>query len=210
MKKSLIAAGAASLAVAALPIVGVFAADGNSVVKDDIEVTIDSACSLTSAIHSGATNGTQVTAGIEYKYTGTVTNSGNTEISGSDITVKCNDNGGWSLYAIGSGQATPKTSLKASNGTDIASAGTFTSGTSDWGMKVTGTNSLAKYNAGFVAVPAENDQVANSTSETDMTTGASVSTSYKVQASSAQEAGTYTGQVTYTLTHPKDAVVPSV
>ena len=45
MKKTLIA-GAASVALAAMPVLGVFAADTLTPITDTVTVTIDSACSL--------------------------------------------------------------------------------------------------------------------------------------------------------------------
>ena len=98
MKKSIIAAGAASVALAAMPIVGVFAADGTLTQTDTVVVTVSSACSL-------ATSGDSVTPDAS-TYTATIANGGyNTAIAGSTFTITCNDTGGWKLNAIGAGTA---------------------------------------------------------------------------------------------------------
>ena len=46
MKKSIIAAGAASVALAAMPMVGVFAAQGDGNLQDTIKVNISESCSI--------------------------------------------------------------------------------------------------------------------------------------------------------------------
>ena len=203
MKKSIIAAGAASLAVAAMPVVGVFATDDLGPIVDNIQVTIDSACSVT------ATNSVN-------DYSVNMTNSQlKSDIGSTTMTVKCNDAKGWQLNAVGSGPAVDKTVLQAaapsgstSVGTDIAT-GTATSGaTSNWAMKVTSDKAIAPF-TGFASVPSSATPVAKDTVPTnnpDATTGldkgVSVQTTYQVWISASQQAGTYTGQVTYTLVHP--------
>ena len=190
MKKALIA-GAASVALAAMPVVGVFAADGNDTIKDTIEITIDSACSVTS------TN-------TENTYAVSMTNSElKSNIGGTVMNVKCNDTAGWQLNAVGTGTGTTVDLLDATgNGTDIAS-GTATSGaTSNWAFKVAGDSTVAAYQ-NFAAVPTVAAKVAEGSGATDMTSGTNVTATYQVWISATQQADTYTGSVTYTLVHPK-------
>lgn len=190
MKKSLITAGAASLVVAAMPIVGVFAADGNKTITDTIKVTIDSACSVTSA----KTDNT---------YAVDMTNSQlDSNIGSTSMTVKCNDAAGWKVSAVGSGSGATVDVLDASDdGTDIAT-GTATSGaTSNWAFKVAGDKTVAAYQ-NFAAVPTTAAKVAEDSGATSMTSGTTISTTYQVWISATQQADTYTGQVTYTLAHP--------
>lgn len=186
--KKLVIAGA-SVALAAMPVLGVFAADGNNAIVDNIEVTIDSACSVT------ATNATNT-------YAVNMSNSQlKSDIGSTTMNVKCNDNGGWKLNAAGTGPAADKTVLQASAGTDIVS-GTATSGTtSNWAFKVAGDSTVAAYQ-NFAEVPAAGTKVAEGNGATDMTNGTEITTTYQVWISSTQQKGTYTGQVTYTLVHP--------
>lgn len=187
--KKLVIAGA-SLALAAMPVLGVFAADGNDTIKDTIEVTIDSACSLTS------TN-------TENTYAVDMTNNQlNSNIGSTTMNVKCNDAGGWKVNAIGSGSGTTVDLLDAADdGTDIAS-GTATSGaTSNWAFKVAGDKTVAAYQ-NFAAVPTVATKVAEDSAATSMTAGTDITTTYQVWISATQQADTYTGQVTYTLVHP--------
>lgn len=186
MKKKLIAAGAASLAVAAMPVVGVFAATG-TVVTDTVEVTINSACTIDS---TNATN----------SYSATMTNGQlKSDFGSTTMSISCNDAAGWHVTAVGSGaDATDKTAMNATaDGTDIAT-GTATSGAaSNWAMKVTGGTATGFTT--FSAVPGSATDVAKSTVSTSQS---EIVTTYQVFISATQQADTYTGQVTYTLTHP--------
>lgn len=190
MKKSLTTAGAASLVVAAMPIVGVFAADGNKTITDTIKVTIDSACSVT----SDKTDNT---------YAVDMTNSQlNSNIGSTVMNVKCNDAHGWKVTAVGSGSgATVDVLDAAKDGADIAT-GTATSGAaSNWAFKVAGDSTVAAYK-NFAAIPTTAAKVAEGSVATDMTAGTNITTTYQVWISATQQADTYTGQVTYTLLHP--------
>ncbi len=177
----------ASAALAALPAVGVFAATG-TVVTDTVQVTIDSACTIESTNASNT-------------YSATMTNGQlKSDFGSTTMTINCNDAAGWHVTAIGDGaDATDKTAMNATgSGTDIAT-GTATSGaTSNWAMKVTGTGATGFTN--FAAVPSSATDVA---SGTGAVSGGTLSTTYQVWISATQQADTYTGQVTYTLSHPK-------
>ena len=202
MKKSLIAAGAASIAVAAMPIVGVFAADGDLSQTDIVKVTVDSACSL-------ATSGS--TLDPASTYTATIENGqANTNISGSTFTVTCNDTGGWDLNAIGAGTATGNVAkMDAStnvDGDDIATAdGTPTGSASSWAFKIAkggtdqGNITITTGYDGFKAVPTASTKIATGTSTAGNST---ITATYGVGISATQSAGVYTGRVTYTLAHP--------
>lgn len=97
MKKSLIATGAASLALAAMPMAGVFATDLE--VTDTIQVTVDAACSIDET--------TTTTDGLDTKdttYAATVANGGETTFStihsgNHSFHLNCNAPSGWSLSA---------------------------------------------------------------------------------------------------------------
>ena len=184
MKKLAIAG--ASVALAALPAFGVFAASGQTV-TDTVEVTIGSACLIT----------TSQTANT---YSDSMTNGQlKSDFGSTEMTINCNDAGGWHVTAIGSGaDSTDKTAMNASaSGVDIAT-GTATSGdTSNWAMKVTGTGATGFTT--FAAVPAGATDVATGSGAVS---GGTLTTTYQVFISATQQADTYTGQVTYTLAHP--------
>ena len=185
MKKSIIVTGAASLAVAAMPVVGVFA--DTTTVTDTVQVTINSACTITS---SQAAN----------TYSGTMTNGQlKSDFGSTTMTINCNDAAGWHVTAVGSGaDATDKTAMNAtSTGTDIATGTAQSGDTSNWAMKVTGTGATGFTT--FAAVPSSATNVATGSGTVAAGT---LTTTYQVFISATQQADTYTGQVTYTLAHP--------
>ena len=198
MKKSLIAAGAASFAVAAMPVVGVFAADGTLTQTDTVIVTVDSACSL-------ATSGSSLDPASTY--TATIANgaarAGDNPIAGSTFTVTCNDNAGWQISAVGAGTGTTVAHMDASTGADddIATGTTLDGTVSDWAFKVSGANGATIQGSydGYSEVPTTAAVIAKGTTTT---TTATVTAAYGVGISPTQEAGTYTGKVAYTLAHP--------
>ena len=201
MKKSIIAAGAASLAVTAMPVVGVFAADGDLTQTDTVVVTIDSACSL-------ATSGSELDPASTY--TSTIANGEyDTNITGSTFTITCNDTGGWDLNAIGAGTATGDiTKMDASTGVDaddISTGTTLDGSVSNWAFKIAkggtdqGNITITTGYTNFSAVPSSSTKIATGTSTAGNST---ITATYGVGVSSTQSAGDYTGKVQYTLAHP--------
>ncbi|MBR0460420.1 hypothetical protein IJI91_00275 [Candidatus Saccharibacteria bacterium] len=183
--KIIAGAGVAALAAIAFP-AATFAATGTTV-TDTVQVTIDSACLITSSQMANT-------------YSDTMTNGQlKSDIGSTSMTVNCNDAAGWHVTAVGSGaDASDKTAMNATgSGTDIAT-GTATSGdTSNWAMKVTGTGATGFTT--FAAVPASATNVATGSGSV---AGATLTTTYQVFISATQQADIYTGQVTYTLAHP--------
>ena len=166
-------------------------------------------------------------------HTATIQN-GNTmsDIGTTNVKVTCNDNTGYALYAIGYTNDEYGNN-KLTNATlgsthDIITATTVTTGTSSWAMKLTKTaNSYTPIIAGstddanrqtgdpdfsgYTAVPEEYTKVAYFPSSTDIGSGASgsnLTTTYRAYISQTQPAGTYIGQVKYTLVHPSTAGKP--
>ena len=163
-------------------------------------------------------------------------NNGQTtgNIGTTNLKVICNDNSGYAIYAIGYTDDTyGKTVLTSStlgSTHDIATATTVTTGTSSWAMKlaaVSGTyapiiagstgDSLKQTGdpdfSDYTAVPEEYTKVAYHTSSTDTgtnATGSNLTTTYRAYISPSQPAGTYVGQVKYTLVHPYTAPEPVV
>ena len=192
MKKSLIATGLTAVAFAAMPALGVFAD-----VTDTVILTINGSCSV------GQTQGSPVQGGgVEVKEENAVNNQLYTwdadGSQGGTLKVTCNDASGWNVKAVGSSNGSPVTSMATSGtGTPIVT-GTATSGaTSNWMFKVAGAGVTANEGyANWSAVPATATKVATgggAISEGQINTG------YQVWVSATQEAGTYTGKVTYTV-----------
>lgn len=176
----------------------------------------------------------QVTIGVPVACTmsGTGMTSHNAEIqngtSNSSIgetTIKafCNDSDGFTIYAIGytnneEGNNTLTNSTLGS--TYNITTGTVTSGNaSKWAMKLstisspTPTYPITIQNSfdSFHNVPDDYVLVAKRTLGTDVGTnaeGSTIKTTYQVYIAQSQPAGTYTGQVKYTLIHPNTADAP--
>ena len=182
--------------------------------SDSITLTLSTSCTLSSSVitpHNASLNGGQYEEGI-----------GNTRIN-----TYCNDNNGYSIYAIG-------TSNNIDGNTDLVSdldehynihTGAYANGDnidtstpSFWGMKLTpgvGTGSSSEltpptimnsYNS-YNVVPSSYTLVASRTSGTNMTidtdiTGSYFNTTYNIYASSVQPAGSYEGKVKYLMVHP--------
>ena len=221
MKK--IAIAGASVALAAMPILGVFATTENTV-TDTLRITVENACAITATMNSttGWTNQTDSSdkttddlQNYNFQYAANITNGANAEIVGTTMKVTCNDHGGWYINAAGKNSSTV---LDAQGtGTDIATAaesGTnySTGATSAWGFKMSTTQTsgdfaptiVDSYGVGYVAVPSSATKVVTGPT-TDQTTGSTVTSNYKVYISPTQEADTYVGGVTYTLIHPNAA-----
>lgn len=171
MKKSMIAAGAASLALAAMPVVGVFAAASQ---VDTLNLTVTSSCAMTNTAGSGATTNTYTaTAGLNETVTFAAENSDPTI-----LTVVCN-----SGYTI-----TPTfTKLDGPSTDDIEYASTLAAG--KW---------TAGYKLGSAASFTPMTSSTAITSATSSTTDA-YSFEYKAQTTTTQTQGTYTGTATYVL-----------
>ena len=182
--------------------------------SDSVTLTLSTSCTLSSSVitpHHASLNGGQYEEGI-----------GDTRIN-----TYCNDNNGYSIYAIG-------TSNNVDGNTDLVSnldehynihTGAYANGDnigtstpSFWGMKLipgigTGSSSeltpptiMNNYNS-YNVVPSSYTLVASRTSGTNMTidtdiTGSYFNTTYNIYASSVQPAGNYEGKVKYVMIHP--------
>ena len=196
MKK--IAIAGASVALAAMPIVGVFAVDGDSLtpITDTVTVTVANSCTFARRAGGGTYDA------------GTIANgSASSDITGSVFNIKCNDTGGWYLTAAGDSDATTKSSMDSSTSKDtddIVTGTTFSGDTSAWAFRLDGTGVISDYSAAAYAnVPAAGGAtVATSNTAAGNGTGIDITAHYKVYIGNNQAAGTYTGKVTYTLAHP--------
>lgn len=216
MKKLKIAAlGVAALGFAAAPAGLTFAADGDvTSVTETVTATVSPTCGLYDT-YTDATKTPSVAKSFsktmvngelwnDTTSTGTASTTGN----GATYIVVCNDEGGWNVKAIGSGTVTDHVDYMApSSGstTPITSNLTTTGATASWAFKIkskTGTNVTVAtdYNDKFAVIPTSADTVVSSSKATDK--AASFTTAYQVYIGTETPAGTYTGQVTYTLAHP--------
>ncbi len=183
MKKSLIAgAGVVALGLAVVPFAGVFAADDPTpvTVTDDITVTVNQGCSF-SAGGTALSPAATVDAGKAADFGSNKTHS---------FTVKCNTKS----YSV-TAQATDLTNTSATvHGTIsyVASSAydeTTIGEDGEWTAVLTGGNASAAIGTTSSVIKSGNSTV---------TDGFSVE--YKAYAGTAQNQGSYTGSVTYTLT----------
>ena len=192
MKKSLIATGAASLALAAMPAFGAFAA-----VTDTVTLTIQGSCSVGGAAGSSSTVGktiTEANAVNSHLYTYDADGS-----AGGVLKVSCNAANGWQVKAQGAGTGTPVTSMAASgSGTPIVTGTAESGATSNWAFKIAASSPVTVADAykNFAAVPATPTKVASGSAAISEGT---INTGYQVWVSATQQADTYTGKVTYTV-----------
>ena len=187
----------------------------NDTVIDEVNITVPTACTMTGT----GTNSHNAIINL---------GTSNSAIGETTIKAYCNDSAGFAIYAIGYTDDTDGKNV-LTNSTlgstyDIAT-GTATSGdTSNWAMKLfTITSPTPTYPitiesdtegsfASFHTVPDDYTLVAKRTEGTDVGTGAEGSTlksTYQAYISQTQPAGTYTGQVKYTLVHPNNAPAPT-
>ena len=148
----------------------------------------------------------------------------NSAIGETNVNIFCNDDAGYAIYAIGytddTDGKTVLTSSSLGSGSDIATSTLTSGGNSQWAMKLsTQTSPTPAYPVtiqnsfdSFHAVPSEYTLVAKRTTGTDVgtnATGSNFKTTYQVYVSSSQLAGTYVGQVKYTLVHPNTTPIPN-
>ena len=179
-------------------------------------VTINQSCSMV-----GTTNTAHTATLANGTYSGSNYPNG---IGQTTLKVFCNDNAGFAIYAIGyTGNEYGNTKLHndtLGTANDI-NTGIYTSNNtvnSTWSMKLTsvsgtyaptiadGTNNTENFTT-WHEIPTEYTKVAYRTSTTDADnngqgTGSSLTTTYDAYVSATQPAGTYIGQVKYTLVHP--------
>ena len=172
-------------------------------------VTVAAACTMSSVIDTA--HNTTISNGT-YKE----------DIGKTTLKVVCNDNSGFSVYAVGySGDEYGNNKLLANvggvlNPTNDIVTGTATSGnTSNWAMKVSAVNGAYSPTVGsdtngtffnYHIVPDKYAKVATFTSTTDAVVGSSIEATYRAYVSSTQPAGSYTGKVKYTMVHPASEV----
>lgn len=219
MKKSLIAAGAASLALAAMPVVGVLAARSEAgTITDTLNVNIPAGCTIVNGTEALPDDGTNPALTNSYTVEmqngqfktgiGGTTDQTSGTTADNTINVSCNTGAStgadaqWVLTAQGAGTTGHTTDLWNATASAAIATGTAEDGpTSNWAFLVTkaaAANYASNTYADYAAVPA---------SETDIVTGTGSVTdaftiTYQVYVNQTQAQGTYTGAVLYTLYNP--------
>ena len=201
MKKSIIAgAGVAALGFAALPFAGVFAATGSNEFTDNLEVTVNSGCTLENGGSTGDGDYTDryfsknITVGT-YQVLDAVadTDSGVTAAeSAAAITIKCNTTSG-TVTVTSSGD----TALTGENADNTIATGAATSGsTSNWAIKSNASNTSSDpYSAYKAHVPG------TFLTATASKSGTTFNPSYQVYVAQGQAPDTYSGSVTYVVSY---------
>ncbi len=203
MKKKLITAGAASLAVAAMPMVGVFAVTDVVSVADTLQITVSPACSINGETTMGATTDDQT-------YTATLLNGAIANLTnGSGTThafeVICNNNAGWKVTAGAPSNLTPPSEHTTNAHVISYQAAALPEANSQpegqWSATVTGT---------VVPATAESNGIADASghiktsggiiaTQAPATAGSSFTVTYGAYVGTQTAADTYAGTVTYTL-----------
>ena len=140
-------------------------------------------------------------------------------IGATTLKTVCNDNNGYSIYAIGSSNDEEGNTnlIGASTGTLIPTGIEF-GDISNWSMKLTKVYSA--YNPENVSVldgydeyhtvPSSWTKIATYDGATDENSGSVLKTSYAVRLSSMQDIDEYVGQVKYTMVHPATGMGPDM
>ena len=181
MNKRVLAVTASAFALAAMPVVGVFAVDTGTV-TDNITITVPETCTL------GEVSTKEVTDTVS---NGTTKDS----LAGNVLSITCNDGTGWHLTAEGAGSGDDKTQLTTGTYTIDTAASAPSESSSSWAFKLNGTGTVADYQK-WAAVPSSATTVAKGTTAVS---GNGITITYGVGIDADQEAGTYKGAVKYVL-----------
>ena len=166
-------------------------------------VTVPDVCTI--AADNSSTAHTDTVGVGEYK-----ANIGETVFN-----ITCNDNNGYSIYAVGySNNTVGNTNLiGTTNGATIPTGTSTVTGSnavSNWAMKLTAVSGtfpatiLDSYDS-YHVVPSTATKVATRTSSIDLSEDSQIKTTYAVSISPAQTADSYVGKVKYTVVHPNYA-----
>ena len=210
MKKSLIATGAASLALAAMPMAGVFAQTLNF--TDQVEVTVSAGCSFEVTdsntdvvdLHSPRMFAANAELGQVVVLGGTAQAGATGTYGQQNITVACNTSDStksWSVSAVGAQTSGDENKMlptqNANTKIETSNAEVTSGGTSSWAFKIEGGSAATTY-GDWSAVPGTTP-VTVATGEANAASDASFAPAYRVYVGTNQQADTYTGKVAYTL-----------
>ena len=198
--------GAASIALAAMPVAGVFAAQQTSTITDTLNARVLSACEFTRVGVAGSSSQVDTTAGevapawdgpttaspalTGKTYSATIRPSTDVELGTSTFTGYCNDAAGFSVTV-----ATPNLSDGGSN--TIAFSGTAPDGTTGEGW----TLEKDKGESTAALITATGATFMGKNTPTDAANPVTATATYKVYTKSTTKSGTYSGDVVYTFTY---------
>jgi len=202
MKKSIIAAGAASVALAAMPVVGAFAAYTGTF-TDKIQTTIGETCTFSRGTIADATV-THPTVATESWSTGSGTGidtlspvsltpgaTGETEIAESSFKVVCNANVGYKVTV-----APTALTLTGATGTQ----------NHPWAYKYNGavSDAVSYWRIDSVVASPDSKDIANNivATKNSSTDGTDILVKYYAWAQTGQDAGTYSADAVYTFAAP--------
>ena len=188
---------------------------------DTTTITVPVSCSMSGNIATGQEHSATLQPGT---YSGASGSGYENGIGKTTLTTYCNDNNGFSIYAIGfTGDDYGTTTLVGQNTNLAINTKVYesTDTLSNWSMKVTKvTDSTQSYNPtnmsitnsfdNWHVIPDTYTQVAEYKATTGSSTtdqgqgvlGAKVETTYASYVSQTQAADTYSGKVKYTMVHP--------
>ena len=163
-----------------------------STYTSDITVAIPASCTISSSNDS---------------YSTTIISGNTGTITGSPVSITCNDASGYAVYAIGYSGDTYTgdyhTDMIASLGSTYNIKTDGTDGASYWKMKLDNTTNvdatIVNGYSDFQVIPASYTKIV---SHTTSTATASITPVYQVYIGENQVAGSYVGKVKYTLLHP--------
>ena len=186
MKKSIIAAGAASVALAAMPVLGVFAEDDRAA-TDTINVTVSPSCTF----KAGGDN-------VVYSATGTnasgTVNPVNNSSNEHEFTVFCNNNGGYNVTAVATAlNQDPAITANFAYVNDTSTSFTGTSGAWNATMSSSDLTIANQLPDGGTSTKIISHAGASGAD------GETFKATYTAYIGTATPAGTYTGTIAYTL-----------
>ena len=191
--------------------------------RDNFSLTIPTSCTM-----SGVGTGSHTASMSTDSYSAASGSPYENGIGKTTITTFCNDENGFSIYAVGyTGNTEGNNTLVGVNtSTNIINTGVHasTDTTSNWAMKITKvTDSSESYLPQNMSIQDNFDSwhtvpdtfakvaqyhATTGSSVTDDLLGAKVETTYAAYIASNQAPDTYTGQVKYVLVHPYNGVSP--
>ncbi len=177
-------------------------------VVDYIAIFVPTACTMSGAVNTGEEHNAELQNGVYRE-----------EIGKTTLGVICNENSGFSIYAVGNTNDEYGNTVLDSNSFNSAFdivSGTATSGdVSNWSMKLstdpeaTYAVSLLNGFSNYSTVPSTYTKVATRDSVTgNNSQSVSLNTTYAAYINKTQPADTYSGQVKYTLIHPANDTPP--
>ncbi len=222
MKKHKISLSIATASVILFSFVG-FVAHAEESTVTTTTVRVSQSCSMV-----GTTNTAHTATLANGTYSGTNYPNG---IGQTTLKAFCNDNLGFAIYAIGytnDEYGNTKLHNNTLGSTYDINTGIYTSSTtvnSTWSMKLTGVSGLYAPTVSdgtsgtenfttWHVIPNDYTKVAYRNSGTDVDNsgsgvGSSITATYDAYVSATQPAGTYIGQVKYTLVHPSTMPTPN-